>query len=175
METGQSLTPTQTANGDRGQELSSILTIEMLSPQQLQWVDFCVVQGLITMDDGTPRKMSTEEFARSIGVSRQTLQNWKKGIPKFWEYVAQRRELIFSQTRTAKVWNAVYLAATADRDVRAQTVWLANADKSFHMPNQTVKHEAGDSLSELLLQVRARKQNKIVEAEVVATPTNPDA
>jgi hypothetical protein len=87
--------------------------------------------------------------------------------------VAERRKVIFSGARTAKVWNALFLAATTKLNPQAQAIWLANADTSFRMPNQTVTHEAGGGLMDVLEIARKRElaSRNPVEAEVVEQPS----
>lgn len=138
-----------------------------LSPQQQYYVDYCVLQGVITADDGTYSKMSLEQFSRQIGVDRKTLFNWKKAIPNFWDLVTERRKTVNSGARLNKVWNALFLASTVKLDVRAIQTYLANADDNFHMPMQEVKHEAGNSWAALIAQHAPVEAPEVIEGEVV--------
>lgn len=140
---------------------------EMLEQRQQAWVDYNVVQGVIVSSDGEMTKMTIQKFADQIGVNRTTCYNWTKQIPNFWELVNQRRKVIFSGARTAKVWNALFLSATVKLNPTAQAMWLANADDNFHMPNQTVQHEAGGGLMDVLEIARQRRVQGTIEATIV--------
>lgn len=140
-------------------------------PQQ-SWVDYNVVQGVVTEADGTMTKMTVGDFARQVGVDRTTLYNWSKAIPNFWDLVAERRKLLFAGARTAKVWNSVFLAATVKLNTTAQQMWLANADPSFKMPNAKLEVDIGGGLADVVNRARAieeanKKQNVVIEGEVV--------
>lgn len=167
MDAVQNETNTEIAVSGRGLELSQITSIGMLSPQQLAWVDYCVVQGLITNEDGTYRKMTIDQFAKEIGVGRASLYRWRDGIPKFWDFVAERRPEIFGKTRVQKMWNAMYLQGIKG-DVRAQQTWLANADKAFRMPTQPVQVEAGNSWAALINRRRHNADKQAIEGEIVS-------
>lgn len=120
-------------------------------------------------------KMTVGDFADRLGVTRVTLYNWRDKIPGFWDKVHDRSAMIFSETRTQKVWNALYLNATTKMDVRAQQTWLANAAPNFRMPQHPVKHEIGGGLADLLniARERQRKLDNVVEGEVINASTNP--
>ena len=145
---------------------------EMLPMQQQAWVDFNVVQGTIVESDGEMHKMTVREFADKVGVNRTTCYAWTKQIPNFWELVNSRRREIFSGARTAKVWNALFLTATVKLNPQAQAIWLANADDSFRMPNQTVTHEAGGGLMDVLEIARQRRLSGAKPGEVIDVTDN---
>ncbi|MBS4040400.1 MAG: hypothetical protein KGZ81_07355 [Flavobacteriales bacterium] len=166
MENTKSLTQNEAPHPGRGLALSKITDISMLSAQQLAWVDYCVVQGLITEEDGTYKKMTVGQFAERLGVSRETLTKWRRDIPKFWDFVAERRKVIFSQTRVQKVYNAMYVKAVSGKgDVRAMQTFLANVDPNFRMPTQPVEVEAGNSWAALLN--KRRNAANVQEGQVV--------
>lgn len=139
---------------------------EMLPIEQQAWVDFNVVQGTIVESDGEMHKMSVREFADKVGVNRTTCYNWTKQIPNFWEMVNDRRKIVFSGARTAKVWNALFLTATVKLNPQAQAIWLANADDSFRMPNQNITHDVGGGLMDVLEIARQRRLQNAKPAEV---------
>lgn len=145
------------------------IPFEELSPQQQYWVDYNVVQGVITQSDGEMTKVTVQTVADRLNVNRSTLYDWSKNIPNFWELVAERRKVIFSGARLAKVWNAVFLAATVKLNVQAQQIYLANADENFKMPSQTMQHEAGESWAALMAnRVKPPEPKKEpIEGEVV--------
>lgn len=145
-----------------------------LSPQQQYWVDFCAVQGLIVNDDGSMTKMTVQQCANHLKVARETLYYWKKHIPNFNDLVTDRLQELWGGARTAKVVNAIFLAATVKLNVQAQALWMANQKSiPFRIPQQEVKHELGNSWAGLITK-RAKKQAKVIEAEVTdaENPTN---
>lgn len=145
---------------------------QMLTLQQQAWVDFNVVQGVIVESDGAMTKMTVRDFTDKIGVNRTTVYGWTKQIPNFWDLVAERRKVIFSGARTAKVWNALFLTATTKLNPQAQAIWLANADDTFRMPNQNVTHDVGGGLMDVLEIARQRKLQNAQNAEVIDATTS---
>jgi hypothetical protein len=141
---------------------------ELSVPQQM-WVDYNVVQGVITESDGEMRKMTVVDFARHMNVDRTTCYLWTRSIPNFWDLVAERRKLVFGGARTAKVWNSVFLAATVKLNVKAQELWLANADPTFRIASQKVEHEVGGGMADLLNRVREidAGHTDVLEGEVI--------
>lgn len=133
---------------------------------QEQYIAYTAVGGLIPDKEGktVAVKMSAETFAKKVGVTRQTLYNWRETIPNFWEKVAAVRRDLGSKERLSQVWNGVYLKA-ATGNPEAAKLYLANFDPNFRMPMQKVEHEAGDSLVEAL--GMARKRQQLIEGEVV--------
>lgn len=167
----QGLQNPTTKKTEQGVDVIPVL-FSQLSPAQQSWVDYNVVQGLITEADGEMHKMTVGEFARQVGYSRQTCYEWSKAIPNFWDLVAERRKLLFAGARTAKVWNSVFLAATVKLNTTAQQMWLANADPSFKMPNAKLEVDIGGGLADVVNRARAieeanKKQNVVIEGEVV--------
>lgn len=153
---------TQTnANGDSEQEL--------LKPQQLLYIDFVAVGGLITEEDGNVIVMRATQFAQKIQVSRQTLYDWQKNIPNFWDRVATRRKELGGNSRIQQVWNGVYLKARTGNP-QAAALWLANFDPNFRMPAQKVEHGLDGGIADLLNKARERRRS--IEGEVVESKTN---
>lgn len=112
-------------------------------------------------------KLTVQQFADKVNVNRTTCYEWTKQIPNFWDLVADRRKQIFSGARTAKVWNALFLTATVKLNPQAQAIWLANSDDTFRMPNQTVTHEAGGGLMDVLEIARQRRLSGAQPGEVI--------
>lgn len=137
----------------------------MISPQQESYITFCSIQGMVVEEDGTIRKMTAQQFADRIGVHRDTLYDWQKRIPNFWDLVAKERKRLGGQNRVAKVYNGLFLKA-AKGDAKAAAIYLANHDPNFRMPAQKVEHEAGNSWAALLQQKR-KNASDVIEGEVV--------
>jgi hypothetical protein len=131
------------------------VTFEMLDIRQQNWVDYNAVQGVITESDGAMVKMTVSDFARQIGVDRTTVYLWSKEIPNFWEIVNKRRKAMMTGARTQKVWNSLFLNATVKMNVKAQELWLANADPEFRVASQKIEHEVGGGLADLLNKARS--------------------
>lgn len=168
MEARQNPTQQSQTNPVIGAPSSVAQPEKPLSPQQLMWIDYCALGGLLTEPDmshpgGKP--MTVSEFADKIGVHRDTLYEWRKSIPNFWGLVGDRCSQLFSQTRTIKVVNSIYVNATQKLNAQAQAMWMANQKLiDFRMPTQPVKHEAGGGLADLLSRARERVA---IEGEVV--------
>lgn len=119
--------------------------------------------------------MTVKEFADQIGVHRDTLYTWRKTIPDFWGLVGQRCAQLFSESRTIKVVNSIYINATVKLNAQAQAMWMANQKLiEFRQPTQPVQHDVGGGLADLLelARQRQRETSNIVEGVVVDEPSN---
>jgi hypothetical protein len=156
----QNLTNTNTPKEGEAQIVASP-DEELLKINQQKWIDFCGVGGLITDSDGTLKPMTISAFASALGVSRQTLYDWKKSIPQFNEKVRQSRIRLGGETRLQKVYNGLYLKASAGVP-EAVKLYLQIFD-GWQPPSQ--KHEVKvGGLGDLVNQAR---QKNIIEGEVV--------
>jgi hypothetical protein len=145
-----------------------IIPYSQLPLTQQVWIDYCALQGVITNDDGSLEKMTIQECADKINVSRETLYAWKKSIPNFEDLCNERCAYMFNGARTRKVVNAIYLSATSKLNVQAMSLWMANQKSvEFRMPQQEVKHEAGNSWA-ALMSIKRSSSDGIVEGEVVS-------
>lgn len=140
---------------------------KLLKYQQETYIDYIAMSGVITRETGEIQRMTVNEFAAEVGVSVQTLYNWRKSIPAFWDRVNKRRKQLGSQVRLQRVWAALYMRA-ASGNPQAAAMFLANHDPEFKMPMQKVEHEAGNSWAAL-----ARAKPNIIEAEATNEPTEP--
>lgn len=144
------------------------IPFDQLTWQQQYWVNYCALQGLVTNDDGSMTKMTIQECAEQVGVTRQSLYDWKKLIPNFEELVNERVMQNFDGARTRKVINSIYIAATVKLNTNAQALWMANQKAvEFRMPTQKVEHEAGNSWAALLNDKKSTAGAKKVEATVI--------
>lgn len=145
--------------------------IELLNIKQQTFIDYKAVGGWLTAPDANiPKKMTMQELADKLEIGRQTLYDWTKSIPSFWERVAARRKELFSQERLIKIQDTWYLKALAGSYPHLQ-LWLANYDPNFRMPTEKLQHELGNSWSSLIA-LKQAKEN-IQEAEVIdADPTS---
>jgi hypothetical protein len=143
------------------------VTYENLPQARRDWVDYNAVQGMVTNSDGSLSKMTVDEFASRVGISRKQCYEWSKIIPGFWDMVNARRREIGGGARTQKVWNSVFVSATVKLNPMAQKIWLANHDPNYREPTQKVEHEVGGGLLDLMTAHRKRLQveNKVVNDE----------
>lgn len=130
---------------------------KLLTYQQDMWIDYNALGGLVIDDTGNISKMTVDDFAARLGVSKQTLYNWRKSIKGFWDRVASQRKTLGSQARTVKVYNGLFLKAAAGNP-QAAALFLANHDPNFRMPTEKVQHELGDSWSALI-----RNKNNVID------------
>lgn len=156
-----------------------------ITAAQLMYIDYTALGGLITNEAGelgtigedgefhTGRKANMKDFAQYLGTTRQTLWNWQKSIPGFWDRVAARRKEMGGHYRLQKVWNGVYMKAAAGNP-QAAALYLANfGGPDFHMPMQKVEHNLGGGMADLLNQARERERiqnNQPIDGEVIDAP-----
>lgn len=126
-------------------------------------IDFRALSGVVTDDDGI-RKMSVDELATMLSTSRNTLYEWQKKIPDFWDKVNQRRTELAPNFRLAKMHEVWYLAALSPKNFQDRQLWLANFDKNFRMPTEKIEHSAGTGFADM---VAAKRQAQAIEGEVV--------
>lgn len=141
----------------------------LLKYQQELWIDFNALGGLVINDEGGIDKMTVNEFADKLRISKTTLYEWRKSIPFFWDKVGERRKVLGSQARTTKVYNGLFLKGAAGNP-QAAALFLANHDPNFRMPSQQVEHSAGDGFSDLVAAMKNAKDKqkaKPIEAEVI--------
>lgn len=169
METRQNYTNAETPTNQP--EIS--VPFEQLTLVQRTYIDYKAVSGLITDDDGV-RKMTVEQLAQMLGVTRGAIYKAKELVPNFWEYVRARRKALGTAEKLAKIHEVWYLKA-AKGDFQHLQLWLANFDPEFRMPTQKLEHEVGGGLADLLNKARERdQQQKVIEGQVSdVKPTNP--
>lgn len=145
--------------------------VKLRAFQHDQYVAFVAVGGLIPDPDGekTAIKMTTGQFAERVGVSRQTLYDWRESIPDFWQKVAEKRKAIGSKERLSNVWNGVYLKA-ATGNPEAAKLYLANYDDNFRMPTERRETNTGSGFADLVAQkliehAKQQKQPKVIDVE----------
>jgi hypothetical protein len=158
METVQNQTKTQTQIDSSLTAVAESEEAKLLKLRQQQYIDYCAVGGMITDEGGEVKIIKATAFAAMLGVARQTLYDWQKRIPDFWERVAIRRKELGGNNRIQKVWNGVYLKAAAG-DAKCAALWLANFDPDFKMPTQRAELDTGQGLADLL-QIMRQRQNR---------------
>lgn len=130
------------------------------------YVTYCALGGLITEDDGAVSRMSIDEFCQHYGVTRMTLNRWKKQIPDWPLRVAARRDEIMPLARVTAVWNSVYSLARQTKDrraaVNAAKLFLGHNGLQLPVQRQDIKVQGG--LMEIL---EAAERDGIIEGEVI--------
>lgn len=163
METLQNPTNTNTATV---QDTQSVIPSEeqMLQFRQQQFIDFCAIGGMLTDDDGAMTPTTKTAFAEMIGVSRQTLYDWKKNIPDFNDRVKQARLRLGGGTRLAKVHNGLYLKA-ASGNPEAVKLYLQIYD-GWKPPKQEVEMEHNFGLADLVAKKKLEMEHsrKVIDA-----------
>ncbi len=132
--------------------------------QRQQYVDFVALGGLLTEDDGSFITMTVGQFASTLGVSRQSLYNWKKTISDFDKKVRARRLQLSQKSRATKVYNGLYLRACKG-DPLAVKLWAEIFD-GYQPAPQRLQHSLGDGFADAMKIARTRREGAI-EAEVV--------
>jgi hypothetical protein len=163
METLQNLTQTQSQTDVQPQTVIPDLE-EVLKINQQKWIDFNAVGGLITEADGSLQPMTISAFATALGVSRQTLYDWKKSIPQFKDRVRQRRLDLGSDARLQKVYNGLYLKASAGVP-DAVKLYLQIFD-GWKPPSQDHDVKLSTGLADLVAQkkIELDRERKIIDA-----------
>lgn len=98
-------------------------------------------------------------LAQELGVSRQTIYNWRKSIPNVSQRIKNARKGLLVQNVTA-VWNTVFLDACRG-DSKAIEMYLTNFDPDFISPRRNKSRNPTDnnpSLTGLLQEARKSKR-----------------
>ncbi|MBA3679363.1 hypothetical protein H0W80_04235 [Candidatus Saccharibacteria bacterium] len=90
----------------------AIQTYTEITPQQAEYLHFVSNGGYI---DG--KRLSHEQFASDLGVSRKSLYNWQQSIPSFWQRVQELRQKQY-KLKLSNVYEALYKKAL-EGDVQA--------------------------------------------------------
>lgn len=142
----------------------------VLTPQQQSWIDYKAISGIVyNRENESMRKMSVAEFARKVGVSRETLYEWRNQIPNFWERVAERRKEMHKTEWLAKMHEKWKIKALGFDNWQITEAWLINFDPDYKSPKLKVEHEIGDSLADALNIARERRarEQRVIEGELV--------
>lgn len=148
--------------------------LSLLNMRQEQWITFCALGGLITMESDNKsqpqeiKQMTITEFAKLLGVNRRTLYDWKKSIPSFAERVRARRYEIFSVSRETAAFNRLYLIGMTGKSqpaVDALKTLLGHFSR-LDLPVQRQEIEAGENLLDMWARVEQRKAIEADAAEI---------
>jgi hypothetical protein len=129
-------------------------------------VDYRALSGLVTDEStGGMRKMSMEELAGLLNVSRQTLYDRQNNTPDFWVMVNNRRAVISPQSRLAAVEETWFLKARKG-EWQHLNAWLINYKPGYKTPTTKITEDAVETLADLFRKVEANNKPNVIEAEV---------
>jgi DNA-binding transcriptional regulator YiaG len=136
----------------------------VMSAQQQLWIDYNALSGIVTdiTEDQSIRKMPITEFAEKIGVSRETLRQWRTMIPDFWDRVNKRREELAPQSRVQAFHEKWYVSALKMNNWAVSEAWARNFVPGYKEAKTKVEHELGNSWTAL-----AQGKKEVIEGEVV--------
>lgn len=146
-----------------------------LNRLQLEFLTHQACGATYVDEDGKTGRMSVEELATELGVTRFALYKAKELIdPDDWQRLMKEvRSRVWSQTRITRVWNGIFLRA-AKGDYQQALLFLTNfSPDDVKIPNQKSELELGDNLAEFLLTAQKRaKENNLNVIDV--GPANTD-
>lgn len=134
-----------------------------LSPAQHEYISYVAVSGLIIHEDGSFKKMTVEEFASKVGVSRVTLHNWSRSIPDFAQKVEQRRAELMPVNRVSAIWKGLTLKAMSGNVEAAKIVLGQYAN--WQPPAQKHEVQVSTGLADLVAQKKLamEQQRKVID------------
>lgn len=154
---------TKTENQNSSSQSPDVNPDELLTESKERFISFKAVGGISVEVGQSISKVSMQEFADSINVSRQTLYDWQNGgIPNFWERVKVRREAIMSRDMVANVWQRVYLDAMAGKEPQQRLILGKFDDWKPPAQAHDVKMTGWADIIN-----SARKRNQIPEGETI--------
>ncbi len=111
------------------------------TPNKERYIKFvasgCFVNG---------KRLTHEEFAKNIGVSRKTLYRWQESIPDFWHQVQNIRSKAY-KLKISSIYQALYKQALKG-DVNASKLLLQQVgeleptpkNKAEQLPTEIILH-----------------------------------
>jgi len=144
-----------------------------LSPAQQEYISYVAVSGLIIHEDGTFKKMTVEEFASKVGVSRVTLHNWSRSIPDFAQKVEQRRAELMPINRVSAIWKGLTLKAMSGNVEAAKIVLGQYAN--WQPPAQKHEVELTTGLADLVAKKKLlmEREKNAIDATPIDNPATP--
>lgn len=119
-----------------------------LKPKHKLFIEWYVSRGLILQADGSLVHKSAGTLATELGVSRQTLYNWRQTIPDFKKHASEAREALL-QHQIGLVWQGVLQRAIKGDAAQAE-MFLATFDTNYISPRQKKTKAAAFDFAALL-------------------------
>lgn len=165
MDTRQSPTSTQKTTEVDAENVGKQ---KRLKWAQEQWITYCAASGISLDEDGNFTTVTVKQFAVALGVHRDTLYEWKKSIPHFWQLVDERAREMFNQQTKYAIMKGLKLKAMTG-DVKAAEMVLSHYS-DYTPPAQ--KHEVKlNGWADLVKEARTNKIKKdgrdAAEAQVI--------
>jgi len=145
-----------------------------ITPVQDDYITFVACDGLMVESGDKLLQISMGEYAKRIGVHRQTLYDWQKSIPDFWPRVTARAAEIFTRKRRMKIYNGLFLRAARGDAAQAALLLSHFPDaegRTFQPPAQKHEVTASDDVVSLLNQARQRAREIGVETQLESHAT----
>lgn len=99
-----------------------------------QWLE---AEGLLQLESWARDGLSDEDIAKKMGISRSTLNEWKKKYPDISDTLKKGKDVV-----DAAVENALLKRALSG-DTTAQIFWLKNRKPDKWRDKQIVEAEVG--------------------------------
>lgn len=139
------------------------------------WIDYRALNGTIIeyneeAGGETVSKLKMDDLAAKLGVTRQTLYDWEKSIPDFWEKVRARKRDFASQRRLSLMEDKFYIHAMTWKNPKISLAWLEQNSPDWRDPKQKHEMDVGDNMAALLRRMEDAKQAEpktIIDARVV--------
>ena len=122
-------------------------------------VDWFASKDMLYWDieiDGVVKRPSARKLANELGVSRQTIYNWRKTLPDIELRIDQARKSM-EQINITAVWNGIFLKA-CDGDARAAEMYLSYWS-DYKPPSQTAPTQISNGFGGLLNLTRNKLAN----------------
>lgn len=150
---------TNTNTNDPEEAGQNVKPTNVLDERKNHYITYVAAHGLSVEEDGTYTKISAQQFAESIGVSRQALYDWQKSIPDFWELVKIRRKEIFTMNRENAIWRGLMLRALKGDAKQAEMILSHFSDYTPPTQKHEVKVSGLGELYQLARQKQIRQNN----------------
>jgi hypothetical protein len=147
----------------------AIIAEATTDPRWETLIDYRALNGTIIYYDENSqtesiRKMPMEELATALGVTRQSLYDWEKLIPNFWERVRERKQELSSQKRLSLMEDKFFLNAMKWKNPIISIEWMKQHNPNWKDPRFKVEHELGTGFADL---IAAHRNRQIQERKII--------
>ena len=160
MNTSPNLTSTSSPTGVATQDGQ----VDFPIPWKLDnYITYLAVGGLRLDEDGDMKQLKLRDFADQLGVTRQTLWNWRKNVPNLAQMVRDRRKEMFSVDAESLVWKGVMLRA-AKGDAEQAKMFLSHFS-DYQLPTQKTEQSVEvKGLGDLIKAALIAKRGEVIDA-----------